>query len=295
MYAIAQSVDANYLVAAFVALNSIATVVPLPERAEIAVHLTTPDITPAQAHTARDLIGRLGFRSCSIRRVPPPPAAWLRHGAYITEATYLRFALPAADVDRPYVVHLDADVVVLADPAQPFNHITPGHVGVVVDEIVQSIGRDHALPGFVDRYPHHQGAPYYNAGATWLATVDLDRFRTGSITQLRHHRRHIYFNDQDALNLWLLRQQAAIQLPAAYNRFELDRFRERSDWITRASGPPRSLTAAAIVHFVGSNKPWLPTCPRTEAVTAYRRQLNETRRHLRRLGDLVLDIPDQPP
>lgn len=295
MYAVAQCVDANYLVPALVTLNSIAAVVPHPERTDIAVHITASDLTPAQARTTRDVVDRLGFGSCSIRLVRPPPPGWLRHGAYITEATYLRFALPTAEVDRPFVVYLDADLIVLDDLTGPFNHIRPGHVGVVRDEIVQSIGRDRALPGFADTYPHHLGAPYYNAGAAWLAAADLDPYRAGSIAQLRCHPRHIHFNDQDALNLWLLHQQAAVALPATYNRFELDRFRERSDWITRATGPRRSLTDATIIHFIGSHKPWLAACPSTETVVTYRRLLADTRRLLRRIGDLVLDTPTGPP
>jgi lipopolysaccharide biosynthesis glycosyltransferase len=291
MYAIALCVDTNYLVPAIVTLSSIATAVPRSERTDIAVAVTAPAITPSQALTLSHAVERLGFASCAIRQVQPPPTSWLRHGTYITAATYLRFSLAKTHIDRPYLVYLDADLIVLAGLADAFDHIEPTHIGVVRDELVQSIGRDEALPGFADTYPHHRGAAYYNAGAIWLTTDNLASFRTGSLRHLRSHARHIHFNDQDALNLWLLHEQRAAPLPAAYNRFELARFRERSDWITRAAGPHRSLTDAKVIHFIGSRKPWLTTCPGTEAVTTYRALLEDTRRLLRRLGDLVLYVP----
>jgi lipopolysaccharide biosynthesis glycosyltransferase len=293
MYAVALCVDANYLVPALVTLCSIAEAVPCAERAEIAVSITTPDMTRSQVTTASDAARRLGFGSCSIRRVRPPPDSWLRHGAYITGATYLRFAVSKDDFDRPFVLYLDADLIVLRGPSEAFDLLKRGQVGVVQDEIVQEIGRDQALPGFVEAHPGHRGAPYFNAGAIWLASEDLARFTAGSIGQLQRNARHIYFNDQDALNLWLLYEKRAVRLPAAFNRFELGRLRERSDWVNRVVGPPRSLGDAKVIHFIGSHKPWLVSCPSTEAVATYLGLLAETRRLLRRLGDLVLDVPRQ--
>lgn len=291
MYAIALCIDGNYLVPALVTISSVAAVVPTKERADVVVTLTASDITRCQAGTVLDAVRRLGFGGCSIRKVRPPPDSWLRHGGYITAATYLRFAMTEADAGRPHLVYLDADVMVLGDLVGAFDRVEPGHVGAVRDEIVQSIGRDQALPGFAAAHPHHRGTPYYNAGAIWLAAKDLARFRTGTLDQLRRNARHIYFNDQDALNLWLLAERCVASLPAGYNRFELGRFRERSDWINRATGPPRDLADAKVVHFVGSHKPWLRSCPHTEAVVTYLCLLAETRRLLRRLGDLVLDLP----
>lgn len=295
MYAVALCIDANYLVPALTTLTSLAAAIPPRERADIAISLTTADITSAQAATAQDLARRLGYGASSIRRVRPPPDRWLRHGSYITAATYLRFALTKTHIDRPHVVYLDADLIVLDSLADPFNSLTAGRIGVVRDEFVQTVGHDRALPGFADAHPQHRGAPYYNAGAIWMASDDLPKFRAGSLAELRRNIKYIHFNGQDATNLWLLHDQCATEIPDAYNRFELDRFRQQSDWVTRAVGPPRSLDGAKVVHFIGSRKPWLPTCPRTEAVATYLALLAETRRLIRRLGDLTLDLPRSDP
>jgi lipopolysaccharide biosynthesis glycosyltransferase len=293
MYTVALCCDTNYLVPALVTLSSVAGVVPARERAEIAVSLTASEISSAQAGTVRDAIRRLGFGGCGIRLVRPPSDSWLRHRGYITSATYLRFTLTEADVRRPYVVYLDSDLIVLGGLDDAFDLVAPGQVGLVRDEIVRSIGRDHALPGLVDVHPHLRGSPYFNAGAIWLVSDDLATFREGTVAQLRRNAHHIYFNDQDALNLWLLAGSSVARLPPEFNRFELGRFRERSDWINRAVGPAPGLSDARVVHFVGSHKPWHRSCPGTDAVTTYLGILADTRRLLRRLGDLVLDIPGQ--
>jgi lipopolysaccharide biosynthesis glycosyltransferase len=48
--------------------------------------------------------------------------------------------------------------------------------------------------------------------------------------------------------------------------------------------PLRPDPAAALVHFVGPEKPWQTTCPRTDDVREYRALLQRTLRHTRALG-----------
>lgn len=292
MYTIALGIDRNYLLPALVTLTSVATATPPPVRADIVVSVTSSDLTPMEARTVRDVVKRLGFGHCQIRSTRTLAGVRVPHGSYITPATYLRFALHEASLMPSFLLYLDADLIVLDDLTDGFDHLrAPGTIGVVGDEIVQRIGNDEALPGFVDAFPEHAGKPYYNAGAIWMAKADLPRFRAGALRQLHQHTRFIYFNDQDALNLWLLHARCAAPLPDCYNRFELDRLRERSDWLNDVVGPARSLTGAKIVHFIGSRKPWFRSCPHTSAVRTYLAYLTETRQLVRRLGDLTLDVP----
>lgn len=292
MYAVALGIDRNYLLPALVTLSSLAAVTSLSARTDIEVSITSSDLTPAEAHTLHDAIRHLGFGHCQIRPTRALSGIHVPHGSYLTPATYLRFALRQAMIDRPFVLYLDADLLILDELTGGFDHLQPSRtIGVVVDELVQHIGNDEALPGFTDAFPEHAGKPYYNAGAIWLATSDLARLGPGSLRQLRDHAKFIYFNDQDALNLWLLHARCAAPLPDHYNRFELDRLRERSDWLNQAVGPPRSLSGAKIVHFIGSRKPWFGFCPHTPMVRAYLTHLAETRNLVRRLGDLTLDAP----
>jgi lipopolysaccharide biosynthesis glycosyltransferase len=291
VYTIALGIDRHYVLPAMVTLASFATATPCRDRADIAVRMTALDLEPAEVHILRDVTRSLGFGTFELRSRAALDE--VTHGGYITPATYLRFTLDETFVNRPYLLCLDADVLVLDDLTSGFEHLQPGDgIGLVVDDFVQEVGLDEALPGLVDEFPNHAGTPYYNAGAMWMATSDLPRFRRGSLQKLREQRRFIYFNDQDALNLWLLDTHYVTALPGAYNRFELDRFRERSDWVNRVVGPQRRPPAnTKVVHFVGSRKPWFRSCPTTEAVTTYKEYLKDIRRLLRRHGDLTTDAP----
>jgi lipopolysaccharide biosynthesis glycosyltransferase len=105
---------------------------------------------------------------------------------------------------------------------------------------------------------------------------------------------HIYFNDQDALNLWGLRSRALRSVDGIYNAFELDRFRQIGNWVDRAARPP-STEDPAVIHFIGPDKPWHATCPTTPAVSLYRAYLRRARRIAERTGDLSLRVANRAP
>ncbi|MFJ7998757.1 glycosyltransferase [Streptomyces sp. NPDC096310] len=109
--------------------------------------------------------------------------------------------------------------------------------------------------------------------------------RAGVRRALSEYREHILHNDQDALNLWLLHHGRVREADPKYNRFEVGRFLERGDWVRRVVTRPLCPDPdAAVVHFVGPEKPWQPECPATDDVREYRALLGRTMRHVRALG-----------
>jgi lipopolysaccharide biosynthesis glycosyltransferase len=263
MFAIALCVDRNYLVPSLVTLTSFAESVTPGLRSEIAVRIVTPDLRSSEVTTARDVCRRLGFGSFGAWRQPHLNGTPINHGTYITRTTYLRFALREGFIGRPFVLYLDA--------------------------------YGPALPGLADTYPQLKGRAYYNAGAVWMETTMLSSFRHGPLECLHTGAKFIHFNDQDALNLWVLREGHAADVPEPFNIFELDRLRQQSDWVDRVVGPRKPLTDARVVHFIGPDKPWLPACPGTEGVRWYLTSLLRTRSLIRRVGDLTLDMPTTDP
>ncbi|MFI2432094.1 glycosyltransferase family 8 protein [Streptomyces sp. NPDC018693] len=285
MYAFGLCIDQRYLVPGLATIAGLADSLTSAARRNAAVRVLTLDLTPAQALLLSDLAKRTGFGSFDIRRCSPLRTCRMADASYITVTTYLRFEFTPGFVGRPYLIYLDADVLVRGDITEPLNSLAPDETGAVRDEFNPAVGECPALPGADDRWPHLRGRPYFNAGVLWIHIDHMATIRRGVKYALVHARRHILHNDQDALNLWLLRSGQVRPVAAGFNRFETSRFLERGNWVrrvvTRPLGPD---PAAALVHFVGPEKPWQAECPATEDVIEYRRYLSRTLRHVRRLG-----------
>ena len=283
--------DENYLVPALVTLTSLADVLPPPERAAVAIRVLTADLAPGRASTMAAVTRRLGFESFDVHWEGASSCHRIINGSYISSTTYPRFNFTPDFVQTPYLAYVDADVLILGDVAAPFNVLTTGQVGLVRDTLNHTIGRGRALPGVVQRWPELRGLPYYNAGIFWCAPRVLPGVRSCVDRIMARGGRHIYFNDQDALNLWALRCGADIRsVNQIYNTFELDRFREAGDWIGRVANVLRPPASPAVLHFVGPIKPWHSNCPTTEWVRLYRRHLRDASCLIRRAGDLTMDL-----
>lgn len=285
MLAVGLCVDRKYLLPSIVSLISLADATPANDRAATAIRVITTDLTARQATTLAAAIRRLGFKSFDIRW-DTPRAHWrIVAGDYISTATYLRFHFDKGFVNRPYLMYLDSDTLVLGDVAAPLNHIQDHQVGLVRDLFNHTVGRGPALPGVAQRWPDLKGRPYFNAGAMWCHVTVLPQLHADVVTIMSRAGRHIHFNDQDALNLWGLRRNTVQSLDRGFNTFEIDRFREVGDWIYRTvekTTPPASPT---ILHFVGPDKPWHDRCPPTAGVLLYRGYLREAARLIRRTSD----------
>ncbi|HEV8561972.1 MAG TPA: glycosyltransferase [Actinophytocola sp.] len=285
MFAIALCIDESYLVPAMATLASLADCLPPDERRGAAVRLLTQDLSRPHVSTMAAFVRRLGFTSFDVEWRKAPHGVDIVEGAsYITTTTYLRFQLTPRFVDRPYLLYLDADVLVLSDISAPFAGLDDGRVGAVRDEFNFAVGECPALPGLVERWPTLRGRPYFNAGALWLRSHVMPVVRAGVAEVITRRRRYIHFNDQDALNMWLLATSRAAAVDARLNRFELDRFLEKGDWVRRVvRRDPRS-SDVGLLHFVGPMKPWQNSCPRTAGVRLYSAYLRDAIRLLHRLG-----------
>ncbi len=278
---------------------SVANSTPARARKSIAVRVITNDLTKSHAEAIAAFSAALGFGSFDLNwhtadeRYEKSREMELAH---ISVTTYLRFDFSPDFVQRPYLVYLDSDLLVLDDISSPFESVGASQLGVVRDEFCPTVGKSAALPGFVDHFPSFCGSPYFNAGAFWLDTSFMPTVRNAVVEILAgRKRRYIYYNDQDAMNIWLLEQGLGrvMQLPGHLNRFEIARFLEQGAWSKGARGPaPKGPRDASVVHFVGRSKPWLKHCPTTPDVRLYRFQLRETQRLLRKLGIRTICVRD---
>ncbi|MEU2625266.1 glycosyltransferase [Streptomyces sp. NPDC007157] len=285
MYAFGLCIDRHYLTPGLAVITGLADSLAPHARRDAALRVLTLDLTPAHALLLSDLAKRAGFGSFDLAHRSPLRVSRMADASYITVTTYLRFEFTAGFVRRPYLIYVDADTLVRGDLTAPLNTLKSGELGAVADEFNPAVGECPALPGAAERWPHFKGRRYYNAGLLWAHTGDLPRIRGGVERALVRQRRHILYNDQDALNLWILHAGRVRPVDAGYNRFEVGRFLERGNWVRRVV--TRSLRpdpAAPVIHFVGPEKPWQAACPRTDDVREYRTLLRRTLRHTRALG-----------
>jgi lipopolysaccharide biosynthesis glycosyltransferase len=301
VHTIGMCVDENYFLPSMVTLASLADATQPRDRAATAVRILTSDLTTGRGATMAAFVRRLGFGSFDIARDRPSHSYRIIHGSYISTTTYLRFNFTPEFVKHPYLIYMDSDVLVLGDIFAPLSQVGDGQVGLVRDLVNHTVGCQPGLPGVVARWPDLKGRQYFNAGMLWTTITVLPHLRRQIDKIMAADTAHIYFNDQDALNLWALRNDGAVQpLDTTYNMFELDRFYEGGDWIRRVANRIGPRSSPAVLHFVGPPKPWHRSCPLTDGTRLYRRYLRDVTRHLHRLGDLTATVPpldpaDSPP
>lgn len=291
MYSLGICVDQRYFLPALTTLTSVADTHGPRDVAAIAIRVLTTDFTNSAAATMAAVVHRLGFSSFDIRWRTPPAGQPLACD-HISDATYLRFAFGRRFVDRSHLVYLDSDTLVLGDISPPFSSLRHGAIALVRDRLVGTVGSGQALPGVVRRWPEFKGRPYFNAGIFWCQTDTLAGLRTGIQEILRKSRQHIHFNDQDALNLWVLSTRGVVAVDERYNTFELDRFEEGAQLSTEE---PLRARRPVVLHFIGPDKPWQRSCPSSEGSRQYRQYLRAAMRLTVRAGDLTADLPRRGP
>ncbi len=293
MYAIGLCLDENYLLPGLVTLMSVAHSTPVRDRKSIAIRVLTNDLTKPHADAIAAFSHALGFGSFDLEWRGIHEKYLIATGDYITATTYLRFDFDPGFVQRRHLVYLDSDLLVLDDIASPFDCIGASQVGLVRDEFNSTVGGCSALPGFADHFPSFCGRPYFNAGALWLDTNLMPTVKDGVVSVLGGRgRRYIRFNDQDAMNIWLLEQGQVVPLPGHLNRFEIERSLEVSDWARGVVPDIEGPRHASVLHFIGAVKPWLKCCPTTPGVRFYRGSLGEAQRQLRKLGIQTICVRD---
>ena len=296
MFAIGLCLDENYLLPGLVTIMSVAQSTPSRDRKSMAIRIITNDLSRPHGDAIAAFSNALGFGSFDIQWRGLKKTYRIVNGAHITATTYLRFEFSPGFVRRPHLLYLDCDVLVLDDISSPFDTLGAMQVGLVRDEFNATLGECPALPGFVERFPAFYGRPYYNAGAIWIGTNLMPTLKNGISDILAGSKScFIHFNDQDALNMWLIEQGSVEPLAGHFNRFEIGRFIELRDpfWMSMeklgATNGPRD---ASLLHFIGELKPWLKRCPATPGVQRYRLQMREALGLLEKLGLQTISVQD---
>lgn len=296
MYAIGLCLDESYVLPGLVTILSVAHATPAGERKTIAIRIITNDLTRNRAEAIAAFSTALGFGSFDLqwrglhKDYCVRERKWALNGARISATTYLRFEFSPGFVRRPQLIYLDCDLLVLDDISSPLHSVGASRLGAARGEFNPTIGEYPVLPGLADDFPSASGRPYFNAGALWLETDLMPTLKRGVVGILGGpENRYIRFNDQDAMNIWLLKQDCVLQVPAHLNRFEIGRFLEGDDGYRRLLNGPRN---ASVLHFVGELKPWLRCCPTTPDVRLYRSYIGEARSLLERLRIQTVVVQD---
>jgi lipopolysaccharide biosynthesis glycosyltransferase len=185
---------------------------------------------------------------------------------HVSAASYLRLILPQVihDVDR--VLYLDADVLALCDVSTLLTQPLGGRLlGAAWDPINPLLGSplaitDARLP------PDLAGRRYFNAG---VMLIDMALWRQHSIGDralelIASRDPRLNFVDQDALNLVVAGDFRVLD-----PRWNCYPWTEFSAEITRYLGDDIIPWArrfelelqARILHFIGPEKPWMPSYP----------------------------------
>jgi lipopolysaccharide biosynthesis glycosyltransferase len=210
--------------------------------------------------------GRLGLRA-DLRLAPGVDPRYPVN-MWVTDATYLRLALPEVVTDYRLALYMDVDLIVRRDLRDLLNTELDGvPLAAVRDPLNPTLGTGFGLPGWQDL-----GLPasreYFNGG---VMLFNLPECRQRGIFETsqrfaRERPEHILFWDQDALN-WAVGDQW-LRLDRCWNTLSVTPLSEKfQDWKYAAEEvlPFSQLIederTAAVLHFAGPVKPWNPEYP----------------------------------
>jgi lipopolysaccharide biosynthesis glycosyltransferase len=207
---------------------------------------------------------------------------------HLSRATYLRLAIPDALPAEPSLLYLDADVLAVSDIRPLLDLDLKGFpVGAVRDLYNPLLRLGQGLPGY-----HELGIrgdrEYFNGG---VMKIDVSMFREMQIAErakefLLRFPQHVRFCDQCALN-WAVADHW-VRLPLTWNALTISVMEDPRQYTCEEVLPLGHALAversAAILHFAGSWKPWLPGFREGEALSRYRQYSQVVEALLRRPG-----------
>ena len=257
------AVDDNYISPLCVFMQSLSQAHPgLPLRL-IVMHqgLTEQSCRRIGFHAAR-----LGLRA-ELRAAPGvdpryPVSMW------VTNATYLRLALPEVVTDHPYALYMDVDLIVLRELTGLLSTGLGGApLAAVRDPLNPTLGTGFGLPGWQD-LGLSASREYFNGGVILFNLPECRRRGVFEASQrfARDMPQHILFWDQDALN-WAVDDEW-VRLDRRWNTLSVSPLSEKfQDWTYMAEEilPFSQLIederTAAVLHYAGPIKPWNPEYP----------------------------------
>ena len=213
---------------------------------------------------------------------------------HVSCATYLRLAIPDALATEPSFLYFDADILAVSDIRPLLDVDLKGlPVGAVRDLYNPLLRLGQGLPGY-----HQLGLrgdrEYFNGG---VMKVDVALFREMQIAErsqefLLRFPQHVRFSDQCALN-WAVADQW-VRLPLKWNALTISVMEDLQQYAGEEVLPWGHALAversAAILHFAGSRKPWLPGFREGEALSRYRQYSQVVEALLRRPRKAPRDV-----
>jgi lipopolysaccharide biosynthesis glycosyltransferase len=213
-------------------------------------------------------------------RVVASPLGRYPVAGWVSEAVYLRLAIPEVVADEPVVLYLDADTLVLRDLNPLLSHALDGApLAAVRDPQNPIVGSGIALPDCA-RIGVPAGREYFNSGVLLLdlaACVELDIFRR-ACRFLVQFPDQVRLWDQDALNVAV--DDRWHRLERCWNTFAMSALAAQPEFFHHTAEPVWPLGelladeyTAGVLHFAGPVKPWQDGFPPVPLRTLYRRFL----------------------
>jgi lipopolysaccharide biosynthesis glycosyltransferase len=201
----------------------------------------------------------------------------LRH---ITTATYLRLLIPTLFPDDDPVLYVDADTVVLADPAELCGTPLGGRpLGAVQDPAVLRVDAAGGVQHWAE-LGMPADTPYFNSGVMLInpAAWREQRIAEETLAYVSRHGNQIFL-DQEALNAvvrgnWLALDPAWNVYPELAGAATVAR--RMGGTLTLPDGIEEALAKPKLVHFVGADKPWLPAATRAPFSRTFYHYLDRT-------------------
>jgi lipopolysaccharide biosynthesis glycosyltransferase len=193
---------------------------------------------------------------------------------HVSCAAYLRLAIPEALATEPSLLYLDADLLAVSDIRPLLDLDLKGFcIGAVRDLYNPLLRLGQGLPGY-HQLGIHGDREYFNSG---VMKVDVSLFREMQIAErskefLLRFPQHVRFCDQCALN-WAVADHW-VRLPLTWNALTISVMEDPRQYVCEEVLPLGHALAversAAILHFAGSRKPWLPGFRQGGALSRYR-------------------------
>ena len=270
-------IDSNYVVPLCALMASIAAAHPTDAGRPRMIVLHTA-LGRSAGWTVMSCGELLGL-DVQLRRVPGVPGRYPVTG-WVSDAAYLRLALPEVVTDEPVVLYLDADILVLRDLGPLLRQPLDGApIAAVRDPQNPIIGTGIALPG-CDRIRVPRGREYFNSGVMLLdlnACTELAIFERARQFLIEFPGEARLW-DQDALNVAV--DGCWQRLDRCWNTFAMSALAAQPDFFHHTAEPVMPLVdlladeyTAAVLHFAGPVKPWREDFPPVPLRTLYRRFL----------------------
>ncbi|HEY7486029.1 MAG TPA: glycosyltransferase family 8 protein [Streptosporangiaceae bacterium] len=257
-------VDDGFIQPLCVLMQSIATAQPdaTADIKFIVIHQGLQDTSRRTIHANAD---RLGL-SVEFRRVPAPDSRYpeFRTGS---DATYTRLAIPDVIPDYRVVLYMDVDIILLQDIRPLLRMPLNGAPFAAVPDPTKPVLRlGRALPGW-EALGLKGDREYFNNGVMLIDIAECRRrgLFAKAARLLVDHQENLRYWDQDAMNL--AATEDWLRLERKWNTFAFSSLVQLGGYVHRGEPllPLSQLLAeeetAAVLHFAGPQKPWLPDYP----------------------------------